>query len=499
LLAVVALGASLVIAGAGTSRGIALAHDAAGVCFGLVDPGGAARYKGIIGRTVCSNLSQLAARLVGSSEPSTTAAAPVDVSAPAYPLKVSANGRYLVDQKNVPFLMVGDSPQALIGNVSEADADLFLANRHQYGVNTIWVNLLCNAYIRCNEDATTYDGIPPFTTQGDLGTPNAAYFARLDRHINLAGDYGMTVVLDPIETGGFTEMLRTNGIDAAYNYGKYVGERYRSFPNIIWMSGNDFQTWSDPDDDALVRAVAQGIHDADPEHIQTVELNYRVSASMDDPTWAPLVQLDAAYTYFPTYAEILEEYNREPHLPVFMVEANYEFENDYTGPEALRRQEYWTMLSGATGQLYGSRYMWPFGDGWKDHLNTLGMVQLQHMASLFAPRRWYDLVPDQDHTLVTAGYGTYVDSGSVNDSDYVTAARTADGRLAIAYIPSGKPITVQLGAMSQPVVAQWYDPGSGTFVPIGSSAIENVGEQVFQAPGGNSDGDPDWVLLLEAR
>jgi hypothetical protein len=265
------------------------------------------------------------------------------------------------------------------------------------------------------------------------------------------------------------------------------------------MSGNDFQTWSDPDDDALVRAVAQGIHDADPEHIQTVELNYRVSASMDDPTWAPLVQLDAAYTYFPTYAEILEEYNREPHLPVFMVEANYEFENDYTGPEALRRQEYWTMLSGATGQLYGSRYMWPFGDGWKDHLNTLGMVQLQHMASLFAPRRWYDLVPDQDHTLVTAGFGTYVDSGSVNDSDYVTAARTADGRLAIAYIPSGKPITVQLGAMSQPVVAQWYDPGSGTFVPIGSSAIENVGEQVFQAPGGNSDGDPDWVLLLEAR
>src|SRR5262245_49056012 len=36
---------------------------------------------------------------------------------PAYPLKASANNRYLVDQNDVPFLMVGDSPQALIGKL----------------------------------------------------------------------------------------------------------------------------------------------------------------------------------------------------------------------------------------------------------------------------------------------------------------------------------------------------------------------------------------------
>ena len=33
---------------------------------------------------------------------------------PAYPLKVSGNGRYLVDQKNAPFLIAGESPQALM-------------------------------------------------------------------------------------------------------------------------------------------------------------------------------------------------------------------------------------------------------------------------------------------------------------------------------------------------------------------------------------------------
>ena len=34
----------------------------------------------------------------------------------AYPLVASTNGRYLVDQSGVPFLLVGDSPQALMVN-----------------------------------------------------------------------------------------------------------------------------------------------------------------------------------------------------------------------------------------------------------------------------------------------------------------------------------------------------------------------------------------------
>ena len=52
------------------------------------------------------------------------------------------------------------------------------------------------------------------------------------------------------------------------------------------------------------------------------------SGSLEDKSWAPLIELDAAYTYFPTYAQVLTEYNRQNFKPVFMVEANYEFEND---------------------------------------------------------------------------------------------------------------------------------------------------------------------------
>ena len=43
--------------------------------------------------------------------------------AAAYPVKVSgANPRLLVDQGNSPFMLVGDSPHALIVNLTVADA-----------------------------------------------------------------------------------------------------------------------------------------------------------------------------------------------------------------------------------------------------------------------------------------------------------------------------------------------------------------------------------------
>ena len=54
-----------------------------------------------------------------------------------YPLKVSANRRYLVDQQDVPFLMMGDSPQALIANVSEVEADAYFADREANDFNAV--------------------------------------------------------------------------------------------------------------------------------------------------------------------------------------------------------------------------------------------------------------------------------------------------------------------------------------------------------------------------
>ena len=114
-----------------------------------------------------------------------------EASQPAYPLKVTANHRYLEDGNGVPFLIVGDTPQGLMGNVSESDAERYFADRETHGFNTLnWVNAEC-AGTQQGWDAfsRTVDGIRPFTEflpggtdyeSYDLSKPNEEYFVRSD-------------------------------------------------------------------------------------------------------------------------------------------------------------------------------------------------------------------------------------------------------------------------------------------------------------------------------
>jgi hypothetical protein len=416
---------------------------------------------------------------------------------PAFPLRVGPTGRYLIDQDGRPFLIVGDSPQALVGDVSESQAAGFFANREAAGFDAVWVNLLCDAYTGCRPDGATDDGIAPFRRTGDLASPNPAYFARVDAMMRLAAQHRLAVFLDPIETGGWLDVLRRNGRAKAYAYGRYLGRRYRRFSNIVWLSGNDFQTWRQAGDDALVLAVADGIRSTDPSALQTVELNYLTSTSLDDPRWRGVAELNAAYSYGPTYMEVLKAYRQSSHVPAYLIEASYEGEHDYTGPETLRRQEYWSLLSGASGQFYGNRYTWQFSEGWQAHVDTIGSRQMTFVTNLFARRRWFDLIPDSAHRLVVAGYDSHATSDEVNVNDHVTAARTPDGKLAIAYLPSGALIEVDMRRMAgRRVRAQWYDPTSGRYVGAHGSPYAATGTRRLRPPGRNHDGDSDWVLVL---
>ena len=175
------------------------------------------------------------------------------------------------------------------------------------------------------------------------------------------------------------------------------------------------------------------------------------------------------------------------------------------------------MLSGAIGQLYGSAYTWRlpsgwFSDwrlrlsarrllGWRSNLDTPGVVQLSYMKNLFAPRKWYDLVPDQTHAVVTKGYGTPapLGTGSVTTDDYATAARTSDGSLIIVYMPTTRTITVEMSMLSGPSRVCWYDPTTGEYIDVSGSPFANAGTQQFTPPGKNHDGDGDWVLVFETN
>lgn len=460
----------------------------------------------------------IAVALLGawSEKAPTLNAQPAGTSSPAYPLKVSANGRYLVDQNNVPFLIVGDTPQGLIGRLSEADAELYFADREAHGFNTAgWIDVACagNDY-KNNTYATTPDGIRPFNgfvaggtdyTHYDLSQPNEAYFTRLDHIVQIATNHHQAVFLDPAETIGWLSVLRNNGLKAAYAFGQYLGNRYKRFSNVMWLSGNDFNNWTIPSDDTLVQAVAKGIRSVVPWQLQTVELHVRTSSSFDDPRWVPLSDLNSTYTYSPTYIQMLHSYNQKPVKPDYLVEAHYDWENvgtppDFGTPNVLRREDYWTLLSGGVGQFYGNKYTWSFADGWQSHIDTPGVDQLKIWKEFFSSIPWQDLVPDQDHSVLTGGFGSFGDvDARVSESDYATAAKTADGGFIVVYMPTNRAITINMAALKSSGRARWFDPSNGTYQSISGSPFANSGSRDFAPPGKNHDGDGDWVLLLNAQ
>jgi hypothetical protein len=297
----------------------------------------------------------------GASDATRSAAA----VSPAYPLKMSSNHRYLVDQNNVPVLVIGDSPQSMTTMCTPAQQNTYFSNRQSKGFNAVLLDLLVSTYNAGNADGRTYSGVAPFTSGNspasyDLATPNETYFALMDTMINLAASYGLNVFLDPIETGSWTVTLQNNGSTKAFNYGAYLGNRYKNFPNIVWWHGNDFN-YNDSANNALVGQVMAGIASVDSKHLHTILL-YSESYSNQDTALSTSFGINTAYTYKPQYDLVRLAYNSSPTLPVILGEATYDFEGQCTNPAdafLLRETAYWSLTSGGIGgYLYGNKYVW---------------------------------------------------------------------------------------------------------------------------------------------
>ncbi len=397
-------------------------------------------------------------------------------------------------------------------NLNSTDLATYLANRQGHGFNILWVEGFCSDYIsNCRHDLSTYDGIKPFTSgtdesNYDVSTPNSAYWSRVDSYVNTAASHGIIILFDTWETGALMPLARANGNTKMHDFGGFLGNRYKNVPNIIWITGNDFQTWTDPTDNALMQNLMAGIASADPNHLQTTELNYNVSGSLDDSLLVPYTSLTGAYDYYCAYGETLAQYNNASPVPVFFEEGYYEYNPGFLGNNitalSLRTQAWWVALAGATaGQMYGSENIYPFAFGWQTYLDTTGVTQFGYLASLLKSIQWYNLVPDQTHTIVTSGYGTLDASQNapcINTNDYVTTSYLTDGTASASYTPRSATLTVDLSKFSGPVTARWYDPTSGSYSTISGSPFTNSGTQSFSSPGNNFAGDSDWVLLLTA-
>ena len=469
-----------------------------------------------------------------------SAAAPAIAQTVAFPLKVSPNGRYLVDQAGTPFRIHGDAGWDVAQKVTLTELRTYLDDRRAKGFNTVLTYWGASVdYVVENQTtpgAVGAGGARPFLrdTAGnpwngamatpDFSSPNPAYFAWIDTVIAEAASRNMLVLFGALYLGydlggsdGWTQALNNGANTQAVcaGFGQFLGNRYRNAANVVWYIGGDNTIpGAGSQTEARALAVLQGVKAAGATQLWTAHWIHDY-LSTDAAAFAPFMDVQHIYTHGPyptlgpTYALARLGYQHTPALPAFLLETTYEG-NWGSTPVDVREYMWGAALSAIGGVVYGHGVLWKFdtaqSPGWIAAMQSPGAHDMRRLGALLDPMPWYRLVPSGlggMTTLVTAGggtYGTWSHAGSLGGHDYVVAAADPQGAALVAYVPTAHTgnLTVTLATMSGSSFARWYDPTTGVSTPVAGSPFPNTGTQAFTVPAAaHADGSRDWVLVIE--
>ena len=389
-----------------------------------------------------------------------------------FPIKRA--GACLVDAGGAAVWLHGEAAWSLIVRLDDAELDRYLADRRARGVNALVVNLVEHKFA----DHAPLDraGAPPFTTPGDFSTPNEAYFAHADRVLTRAAAAGMVILLAPAYLGdkggdeGWYAEIRRNGPTKLRGYGRFLGARYRTATNLIWLEGGDAPPMSAGDE---IEALVAGIRATDPIHLHAAH-SARYRSALDDYD-RPWLDLNTTYSDCEGHGrQLARDARRKRSIPTLFVEGTYEGEQ--ASLTCTLSQAYRTLLAGASGHIFGNKPIWLFDPGWPAALDSPGSRAMAHLAHLVAARDLRNLVPDFTGALVSG--------------DGIAAARTRSGT-TLAFVDAG-PTTLRVvptaGAASRR--ASWFDPATGTTTDAGSHPGDRVLE-LTSPPGG------PWLLIVD--
>src|SRR6202007_2769520 len=120
------------------------------------------------------------------------------------------------------------------------------------------------------------------------------------------------------------------------------------YDNILWSVGCD----RNPGPEVLQRMdmISLGIKDYDNRHLMTAQ-TFPEYSSRDIYSGGGWLDVNATYSYGVVHGRLTLDYNREPRMPVFLIESTYEGEHNST-PAQIHRQAYWSVLCGGFGHVF---------------------------------------------------------------------------------------------------------------------------------------------------
>jgi hypothetical protein len=301
-------------------------------------------------------------------------------------------------------------------------------------------------------------------------------------------------------------------------WAKWIAQRYKDTPNIVWTSTPEARKEFIP----IIRELAAGLREGDGgRHLISFKPDPSPYSSsfMHDEKWLDFDSMQTWNAVKLIVPMLAYDYSLAPPKPVLMAEGAYEAGSEYGFPVTplwVRRQAYYSYLAGAV-HAYGHNDSWRVLPTWKEALDAPAAAQMGVLKKIFLARaEWWRLVPDQ--TLFASGgqisdaplpidfaddkarsayvrtLGPYKTGGKPTGNELLhLAARHEDGKWAMLYLADKAEFSVNLSKLAGPKVnVSWVNPITGDATPLPQAS--NTGVKSFSTP----EGWEDALLILEA-
>ncbi len=388
--------------------------------------------------------------------------------------------------------------------------------------------------------AGLYPDMAAFDARGasDAGFPweenftsiNPAFFDEADTRIAHLVDSGIC----PCILGTWGYYLQWMGPEKMKQHWRYVMARWGAYP-VVWVAaGEQMMPWYLSENKATearwlkqswseVIRYMRGINGFN--RLITTHPQQSGRSCVDDPH---LLDFEMQQTgHGSDTARQAEQatlgWQAQPVMPVISGESRYEaleISPEVTTQDA--RQAFWAHLlnSGCAGHTYGANGVWqvnrendPFGDSpggstwgsipWRQAMLLPGSSQLALAKALLLTLPWHRLTPIAPTPAFASSIWQrlqgWLPQASGRHQTPIAAAASANHDLAIFYSIDSRPYRVDLGRLSQPVEAFWFDPVNASKVPALPLTNPAKSRPKFAPPGKNAAGEEDWVLVVRTR
>lgn len=414
-------------------------------------------------------------------------------------LKISSNNRFLVKEDGSPFVWIGET-NWFFAKLPPSTIDSILDTRSAQGFTIMFVS--------CREKLYNGDGT------GSIDKPNEAWWTYLDEYIAKCAARDLYVGINL----GWWAVAKNNAATDLYNYGKWVGNRYKDHNNIIWLTlgeaGSHARKSTIPDN--KIEALANGIRDGDTGNkLLTIHADFKRGTSLTNHSkisdfnnwqtgqWCCLNDLPRKDERNWTVWEAIKydydkRYDGKPK-PTLDAEAWYENNKDFCDATAfnIRRRAYFTLFAGAFGHTYGAGGIW---DGLNESedcsgnaleaIHYEGAKDMGYVSSFLhgLGNDFLKLCPDQK--LVVEG-------NSNNYDTHIQSAIAEDATFALIYSASDEVYSVDLAKLKGKVISYiWYNPRSNKYQKTESiHQTKKLVTHAFDPPSKMGAGN-DWILIL---